>query len=329
MLRMVFKLDMFTPVCESDQPHGARLNGTLERPGMTKKDKEDKHSGPWEIVQASIEACRQQLLQCERTSKMVQDEDGEYYTNEEFEHRAEYLGYLLRKTHVKMQLLIEKTGYVHFLRQYKKGFDAFENVTELTPVPEEPDYLISDPLDYIETAFSSLSEIVIGLDDNKLELAMVERVLRNAPYIVKDFKADPHSEKDIKATMLKFLQRLFADARHEVKISHVFKTYKADIGIGSLKALIEVKYAQDESELKAELDGIYADMKGYAGDDRWVNFFALIYTTEPIATQERIEAEYALAKVDMSWKPIIVHGTGDRVKPQKKFGRATKDKCAT
>lgn len=291
---------------------------------MAKKERNDKPSGAWEIVQAAIEACRQQVVQCERTSRAVQDENGDYDTNPEFEHRAEYLGYLIRKAHVKMQLLIEKAGYVHFLSQYKAGYDSFIDVTALTPVEEEPDYLISDPLNYIETAFASLSEIVIGLDDNKLELAMVERALRSAPYIVKDFQADPHSEKDIKATMLRYLKHVFPDARHKVKLSHVFKTYKADIGIGSLKALIEIKYAQNENELKTELDGIYADMKGYAGDDRWVNFFALIYTTEPIATQERVDAEYALSKVDVSWRPIIVHGPGDRTKPAKpaKSGRA-------
>ncbi|TAX58908.1 hypothetical protein ELI02_02080 [Rhizobium leguminosarum] len=281
---------------------------------MGKRDKEERPSGAWEIVKVAIDACRQQLLQCERTSGVVQDHDGNYMDDEDFIQQAEYLAYLLRKAHVKMQLLIEKAGFVHYLAEYKSGFAAFTDLTDLKPINEEPDYLVSDPLDYIDTAYSSLNELVIGLDDYQLELGMVRRILNNTPYIVEDFKADPHKENDIKLTLVKYLQNIFPSTRAEVKIGHVFKKYSCDIGIDALKALIEVKYAMTETELKAELDGIYADMKGYAGDDRWVHFFALIYTTKPIAAPERLLAEYKLSRVDMSWTPIIVHGTGDRVK---------------
>lgn len=281
---------------------------------MGKKDKEEKPSGAWEIVKVAIDACRQQLLQCERTNRVVQDHHGNYVDDEDFIQQAEYLAYLLRKAHVKMQLLIEKAGFIHYLAEYKNGFAAFTDLTELKPINEEPDYLVSDPLDYLDTAYGSLTELVIGLDDNQLELGMVRRILNNTPYIVEDFKADPHKENDIKITLVKYLQNIFPSTRAEVKIGHVFKKYSCDIGIDALKTLIEVKYAMTETELKAELDGIYADMKGYAGDDRWVHFFALIYTTKPIAAPDRLLAEYKLSRVDMSWTPIIVHGTGDRVK---------------
>lgn len=75
---------------------------------------------------------------------------------------------------------------------------------------------------------------------------------------------------------------------------------------------MEVKYALDEAELRQELDGIYADINGYAGDDRWTRFFALFYTATPVAAPERMLEEFKLSRVDVSWTPIIVHGAGDR-----------------
>lgn len=43
------------------------------------------------------------------------------------------------------------------------------------------------------------------------------------------------------------------------------KTYKQDLGVRSLMAVAEYKYAATENEVRRALDGIYTDMKGYSG----------------------------------------------------------------
>ncbi|MDO5897903.1 hypothetical protein [Agrobacterium sp. Azo12] len=282
-----------------------------------KKRNSEKHSGPWEIVNSSLAACRKQVSRCELVQYPGEDANGNLICSEEQEQETEYLKYLIEKAYVQLQLLIEKNGCLKYLDRFNDGFDEFDNLSDVMPNKYFPEQLESPALLYLESAFSSFTEMVVGLDSNTTELSILERILQNTPYIVKDYGNDPHSEKDIRATLLAFLSHLFPDVMREVAIPHVHKTYKADLAIPSLKAVVEVKYAHNSQELKQELDGIYSDMKGYSGDARWTHFFALIYTTEPLMSQSKLDAEYALARVDVMWKAIVVHGAGDRQRPIK------------
>lgn len=133
-------------------------------------------------------------------------------------------------------------------------------------------------------------------------------MLRNTGKIVELKKLQPSSETQVRNAILEYIQLAFEDARKEVPIPKSFKTYKADIGVRSLRAAIEYKYVRTADEMKACLDGIYADMKGYGGDDSWRTFFAVFYMTGPFFRQDQVDEEFALVRADLNWTPIVVLG---------------------
>lgn len=97
-----------------------------------------------------------------------------------------------------------------------------------------------------------------------------------------------------------------------MQISHVNKTFKADIGIDALNLLIEVKFIDNAVEMRSECPSLFEDMFAYRGDRKWKHFFALVYCTGPHLRQEELEAEFALAKCPPDWIPIAVYGKGGR-----------------
>jgi hypothetical protein len=270
----------------------------------------------WAAVAAEIDACRQQLRQCERVIGYYQDSDGLYEDDEQYESEKSYLGFRLRQAHLRMLILIERAGLSLFHERYVQGFIPFEDkLKAVEHSPHDPDNLYSEPLTYIDQTFDALSAMLQEPEGRDLiSLGLLERVLRQTPYILRDRDIVPSSEKDVRKPLFDILKTIFPDCRREIPVSHLFKVYRADLGVSSLKSLVEVKYALDEKEMRSELDGIYADINGYSGDPQWARFFAVFYTAEPIAAPERIEEEFKLSRVDINWTPIIVHGSGNRTK---------------
>jgi hypothetical protein len=133
-------------------------------------------------------------------------------------------------------------------------------------------------------------------------------ILRNTGKLVAQRKLTPSSETQVRNAMLEYIQLAFEDARKEIPISKKFKTYRADIGVPSLRAAIEYKYVKAANQMKSCLDGIYADMKGYGGDDAWRTFYAVFYMTGPFYRQDQVEEEFALVRADLNWTPILVLG---------------------
>ena len=271
--------------------------------------------GEWAAVAAEIDACRAALRDCESAFGYTYDE-GEYEEDDRFSDAKGYLGYRLRQAHIRMLILLERLQLPMVFADYQNGFSSF--ATKLESVEHsrhDPGDLYSDPLTYISQTFDALSSMIRAQPDaDAHRLQLFEQILRQTPYILADQGINPQSEKEVRKPLYDLLKTVFPDTQREIPVSHLFKTYKADIGSRKLKALVEVKFALDEGELRRELDGIYADINGYAGDDQWSRFFALFYTATPVAAPERMLEEFKLSRVDVSWTPIIVHGTGDRPK---------------
>ncbi len=281
-------------------------------------------------VSSEIDACRQQLRACERAFRWWLDDKGDYHEDEAFDQEKQYLGHRLKQAHLRMLLLIEAIGLPLFRETYVEGFSEFKD--ELHHVrhwEEDRDIISSSPLTYIDQAYEALHATLKGDDIYSInQLDLFERTLRQTPYIIADRKITPSSEKDVRQALFDVLKVIFPDCRREIPVSHIFKKYRADLGSGAIKALAEVKYALDETELRSELDGIYADMRGYNGDPQWTRFYALIYTAQPIAAPERILEEFKLSRADMSWTPIIVHGPGTRARRNEKSRAAAKPSIA-
>lgn len=261
----------------------------------------------WSAVAAEIDACRVQLRDCERA--FTGDEN-----TDQFDSERGYLGYLLAKTHQRLLLLIELLGLPLFHGSYSSQFRAFDGkLDEVGHSPENPWDIYSEPLTLIGQTFDALKDMTgQAHDGDALMRDLLERLLRQTPYVLADRDVVPTSEAEVRKPLFDLLKAVFPDCRREIPISHLFKTYKADLGVPSLHALAEVKYALNEAELRSELDGIYADMNGYNGDPQWNRFFAVFYTATPVAAPERLIEEFNLSRVDISWTPIIVHGTGSR-----------------
>lgn|GEM_PF-691551 len=267
----------------------------------------------WAATAAAIDACRQQLRECERAFGYTQIND-QYEEEEQYQAERASLGYRLRQAHLRMLILIEHAGLPLFHNSYSQGFEEFASkLDEVEQSPHDTDDLFSDPLTYIGQNFDALTALLREESSHKASsLALFERILRQTPYILADREIVPTSEKEVRKPIFDLLKTVFPDCRREISVSHLFKVYKADLGIPSLKALAEVKYALDEAELRSELDGIYADINGYAGDPQWTRFFAVFYTANPVAAPERVLEEFKLSRVDVTWTPIIVHGAGTR-----------------
>lgn len=269
----------------------------------------------WSAVAAEIDACRQQLRECERTFGYSQNEHG-YHEDERYESEKSYLGFRLRQAYLRMLILIERAQLPQFLATFRDGFLAFEGkLDHVEHSSHDPEDLYSKPLIFIDQSFDALSAMLrSGSKRDQSNVGLLERVLRQTPYILADRGAVPTSEKDVRQAVFDVLKTVFPDCRREIPVSHLFKTYRADIGVPALKALVEFKYALDEKELKSELDGVYADMNGYAGDPQWTRFFAVFYTASAVAAPERMLEEFKLSRADISWTPLIVHGTGTRAR---------------
>ena len=267
----------------------------------------------WSAVAAEIDACRQQLRECERTFGYSEDEHG-YHEDERYDSEKSYLGLRLRQAYLRMLILIERADLPNFLATFRDGFAAYEGkLDDVGQSSHDPEDLYSEPLIFIDQSFDALSAMLrSGSKRDQSNVGLLERVLRQTPYILADRGAVPTSEKNVRQAVFDVLKTIFADCRREIPVSHLFKTYRADLGIPALKALVEFKYALDEKELKSELDGVYADRNGYAGDPQWTRFFAVFYTATAVAAPERMLEEFKLSRTDISWTPLIVHGTGTR-----------------
>lgn len=267
----------------------------------------------WQEAAAAIDACRVQLRDCEQTFRYTYFPDSGPDEDERFTEAKAALGYRLRQAHLRMLVLLERAELPLFRADYAAGFGAFADLETVGHSPYDPEDLYSDPLIHISETFEALSAMVrTSADQDTGGLALLERLLTQTPYMLADRAIVPTSEADIRKPIYDILKMVFPGARREIPVSHLFKTYRADLGVPSLKALVEVKYALTEAELRSELDGIYADIKGYAGDPQWTRFFALFYTATPVAAPERMLEEFRLSRVDMDWTPIIVHGVGSR-----------------
>jgi len=221
----------------------------------------------------------------------------------------------VRSIQVRLEFAYEALGLTSLLTAFHTGFEPHrEHLTAVYISALGSPY--SPSLDYLGTYFRPLQASVPAHQDagTVAEIQRLERILLGTPKLVKDRGLEPQNEKDVRKAMYDLLIHPYPDTVREIPISKQSKVYKPDIGVPSLKAAVEYKFADSEKELKKALGGIYEDVGGYGGSEDWKTFFAVIYTTEPFLTQAQVDAEFKMSKVDRSWKPLLVVGRGARKK---------------
>lgn len=237
------------------------------------------------------------------------------FANDEYKLEEMTFESKLQRIYISLCLLLESLGYNSLLTDFKAGHRKFEGkLTSLSMLPYAGD-LHSDVLGYFWKYHRTLSSL-FGLDvkntDARKQLAHFESILQNTAKIVYDRKVTPSSEADVRKCVYDVLIYSFPDTVREIPICQVTKTYKPDIGIRSLKAAAEYKYAVSEDEAKKVIGGFYEDMRGYAGSEDWKHFYAVIYMTKPFFTLQQIQAEFSHVSADKNWSPILVYGEGQR-----------------
>lgn len=229
--------------------------------------------------------------------------------NNELHEANETLAYWINKIYRDLAILAELLSLPLFAKRIVEETPSKENVNAMEPTLWDVG-LCSATLDKAQNFYNSLVTIAEGSAVSGL--SVFQTILKNTPAIIRAKGIEPSSEAQVRKAVYEILQFAFHDAAREISVAQVMKVYKPDLGVRSLMAAAEYKFADNEQEVKKALDEIYTDMKGYSGHDDWRTFFAVIYTTDAIVHQDRLEAEFRGVKADINWTPIILVGKGDR-----------------
>lgn len=239
------------------------------------------------------------------------------YSEDEREYVTQQVENTLRRIQERLLIGLEYCGLTEAARRQRERFSEREH--ELTTIHYEG-YLGVFYVSALDDMVMALRAFLacIGVDkDGKTsegELRHVRRILDGTAKLIADRKLDPRNETQVRNEVYGLLLHSFPDTVRDPHVAQVSKVYKPDLGIRSLKALIEYKFADTADELKTSLEGIYADTHGYSGFSDWKHFFAVIYCTDAFMTPDQLKAE--LARVDMpkNWDVILVTGRGGRTK---------------
>ncbi|QGN00031.1 hypothetical protein [Methylocystis parvus] len=233
--------------------------------------------------------------------------------NDEMYEAEETLRFYLQRLYREVSILAERLKLPLFTAEIAAEFRSYEPNGLINMVHEPWDVgLISPALAKVGGLYQSLATMtdrraVTGID-------VFRTILQNTGAIIQAKGLEPRKESDVQQAIFEVVKFAFHDAIREIPVGQLLKTYKPDIGVRSLMAAAEYKFADSEKDVKKALDELYADMKGYSGHYDWRTFFAVIYTTDALLHQERLEEEFRGVKANMNWVPIIVTGKGRRVK---------------
>lgn len=175
------------------------------------------------------------------------------YADEEYEMEMISFESQLERIYISICLLLESLGYTSLLQDFKTGFAKFDGkLTSFSTLPYVGEQH-SDVLGYFWKYHRTLSSL-FGVDakesDDRKQRSLFESILQNTAKIVYDRKMQPTSEAEVRRCVYDLLIHVFPDTVREIPIAQITKTYKPDIGVRSLKAAAEYKYAVSEEEAK-------------------------------------------------------------------------------
>ena len=141
-------------------------------------------------------------------------------------------------------------------------------------------------------------------------LEILEHILMGTATILDEAQITPTCESDINRLMKPIIRAAFPDSIPSPPIPTVIKTYKPEMGVPSLGALVEYKFATDQKEMKQCVDGILADSRGYTADGTWKKFYAVFFQTGAFYNQPQMDAQFKQCGIHDSWKAIVLVGKG-------------------
>jgi|SRR5690554_113656 len=137
----------------------------------------------------------------------------------------------------------------------------------------------------------------------------LERILRNTQVIINKTNSTPNSETQVYNTVKYVVHSVFPSSLNPTSgFFKSFKNYNPDILIPEIHVAIEYKYADSETKLKAQIDQVVADTKGYTGDTNYELFYAVFYVTDDFWGIDKFENVWKEMEFPKNWKGIYVIG---------------------
>ncbi|MEX5402849.1 hypothetical protein VPH47_01240 [Stenotrophomonas sp. WED208] len=140
---------------------------------------------------------------------------------------------------------------------------------------------------------------------------VLRTILHSSGKIAAARSTPPKNEADVRNAVLEVCGFAFNDAMRETPVAKRLTGYRIDLTVRSLRSAVEFKFIDKKSEMRAAIEGVYADMKGYRHPD-WDSFYSVFYMTSPFYTQAEVDEEFRYVDADKSWEPIVVQGPGRR-----------------
>ena len=234
---------------------------------------------------------------------------------DELEWVEEQFAFYAKRIFLRIIALSGYLGMQTFANNLEREFNGFKNLLDqkFSSYHGETTSLLLIVLDSYLVALYS----VIGISRSNTQMYNEEillRVLDSTPSIIQDRKLEPSKELIVRNAVFDHLKYIFPDANMEIQLPKVIKNFKGDIGIKSLKCVIEYKFADSDTEVKRAIGGIYEDMTAYNGVSEWEKFIAIIYQTDDYYTIDQINAELKMSKANENWTVRLLTGRGKRNK---------------
>lgn len=141
---------------------------------------------------------------------------------------------------------------------------------------------------------------------------VLKNIIKNTAQIVQMRGVSPTNEADVRNAVLDVCRFAFPDAIKEVGIPQLLTSSRADIGVSSLRTVIEFKFVTEKNDMSNALKGVYSDMKTYRSAD-WDTFYGVFYMTKPFFNDDDVRREFSRVRADLSWTPFAISGFGGRL----------------
>ncbi len=211
---------------------------------------------------------------------------------------------------------LEHFGLRDQLAELRVGFEKLTDKIIAYEYDGESGYWFSTTQTFLND-YLDVIRLFLPVNDSNTQMAaleILENMLRSTAVLMSKHDLVPKNETEVNRFMETFIKAAFPKALYNPSVPSVLKSYHPEFGIPELQVLIEYKFAEDEVELKAAVDGVLTDTRGYSGDAQWRFFFAVFYLTDAFSTETRVRAHFEQCGVPDSWRIIVLNGAGGRKK---------------
>jgi hypothetical protein len=166
--------------------------------------------------------------------------------------------------------------------------------------------------EYLHALWSYLTPFDFFKNDLNIKsvgVQYLENILKNTASILHSVKKKPKSEAEVYNTVRIVLESIFPSSKNAgSNFLKTAKEFKPDILIPELGAAIEYKFAKDEHKLKATIEQIAADTKGYTGDLEFNIFYAVFYVTEDFWGMPKFNQVWEDNEFPKNWRAFYIVG---------------------